>query len=187
MATVLDLSVLKFFSPVFSWLLSFLLVYGFLEVTQVFKNRGVHAMVALAFTLMVAVSSTATLAIAAMAPWFMVIIFFIFMVYLISNFMGVGGGDIIGALGGKAGATWWIMIIGIIILAVGLSNAFGQQLLQARQGGNQTEAATTGTPGGVSGQVHGQAVLLTITNPKVLGMMLLLFIAALTIALMTQR
>ncbi|MBI2142335.1 hypothetical protein HYU15_02490 [Candidatus Woesearchaeota archaeon] len=185
MATVLDLSVLKFFSPIFSWLLSFLLVYGFLQVTNVFKNPGVHAMVALAFTLMVAVSSTATLAIASMAPWFMVIIFFIFMVYLISNFMGVGGGEIIGALGGKAGATWWIMIIGFIILAAGLSNAFGQQLLQARQGGNQT--AATGAPGSVASPAHGQAVLLTITNPKILGMILLLFIAALTIALMTQR
>ncbi len=185
MATVLDLSVLKFFSPIFSWLLSFLLVYGFLEVTNVFKNRGVHAMVALAFTLMVSVSSTATLAVAAMAPWFMVIIFFIFMVYLISNFMGIGGNDILGALGGRTGAAWWILIIGFIILAAGLSNAFGQQLLQARQSGNQT--TTTVTEGGTAGAGHGQAVLLTITNPKVLGMILLLFIAALTIALMTQR
>ncbi len=181
MATVLDLSVLKTFMPIFSWIFAFLLVYGVLEVTQVFKNRGIHAMIAFVFSIMVAVSGTATNTIAAMTPWFLIMIFFIFMVYLIGNFMGLGSADIVGTLGGK-GAIWWILIIGFVILAAGLSQSFGQQLLGARQGGNATEVPAASGPG----NDHGQAVLFVLTNPKVLGMVLIFFIAALTIALITS-
>ncbi len=181
MATVLDLSILKGFMPLFSWILSFLLVYGFLEVTNIFKNRGVHALLAFVFSIMVAVSGTATLAIAAMAPWFLVIIFFVFIVYLIGNFMGISSGEILGTIGGK-GAIWWILILGLIILAAGLSQTFGQRLLEARSGeGNFTAAPAPG----LAEAGHGQQVLLVLTNPKVLGMILLFFIGALTIALMT--
>ncbi|MBI4438874.1 hypothetical protein HY640_03000 [Candidatus Woesearchaeota archaeon] len=182
MATVLDLSVLKTFMPVFSWIFAFLLVYGFLEMTQIFRNRGIHAMLAFVFSVMVAVSGTATATIAAMAPWFLVVIFFIFIIYLIGNFMGLSSGDILGAVGGK-GAVWWFIIIGFIILAAGLSQTFGQRLLEARQGGGGNE---TFVPVQGEGQpTHGQAVLLILTNPKVLGMLLLFFIAALTVSLMT--
>ncbi|MBI2133688.1 hypothetical protein HYU11_03325 [Candidatus Woesearchaeota archaeon] len=181
MATVLDLSLLNTFMPVFSWIFSFLLVYGFLEVTQIFKNRGIHAMIAFVFSIMVAISGTATATITAMTPWFLIMIFFIFMVYLISNFMGIGTSEILGAIGGK-GAVWWILIIGFIILASGLSQTFGQNLLAARQGGNATEVPTTTGPG----STHGQAVLFVFSNPKVLGMVLIFFIAALTVAMMTS-
>ncbi len=182
MATVLDLSVLKTFMPIFSWIFAFLLIYGVLEVTQIFKNRGIHAMIAFVFSVMVAISGTATNTIVAMTPWFLIMIFFIFMLYLIGNFMGLGSADIIGSLGGK-GAIWWILILGVIILASGLSQSFGQQLLAARQGGNATEVPATSTnPDGS----HGGQVLFVLTNPKVLGMLLLFFIGALTIAMMTS-
>lgn len=166
--------------PIFSWIFAFLLVYGFLEVTQIFKNRGIHAMLAFVFSLIVAISGTATAAIANMVPWFLVMIFFIFIIYLIANFMGLGSADILKSLGGS-GAVWWILIIGIIIMAAGLSQTFGEQLLKARHGGgNVTEVPSQpGQPG------YSQSVLLILTNAKVLGMILLFFIGALTIALMT--
>lgn len=183
MATVLDLSVLKTFMPVFSWIFAFLLVYGFLEMTQIFRNRGIHAMLAFVFSVMVAVSGTATATIAAMAPWFLIIIFFIFIIYLIGNFMGLSSGDILGAVGGKS-AVWWFIVLGFIILAVGLSQTFGQRLLDVRQGGIGANETVVSVPG--EGQpTHGQVVLLILTNPKVLGMLLLFFIAALTVATMT--
>ncbi len=184
MATVLDLSVLKAFMPVFSWLFAFLLVYGFLKVTNIFKNDGINALIAFVFSLMVAVSGTATGAISAMAPWFMVIIFFVFIIYLIGSFMGIPTVDMLGTLGGPRGAMWWILIIGFIILAAGLSQSFGQQLLKAREGGNQT--ATVTGPGSTGSPSIGQNVLLTLTNAKVLGMVVLLLISALTLALMSS-
>ncbi len=184
MATVLDLSVLKTFMPIFSWIFAFLLVYGFLEVTQIFKNKGIHAMLAFVFSIMVAVSGTATTAIASMAPWFLVIIFFVFIVYLIGNFMGLPSGEILSAFGGK-GAIWWILILGFVILAVGLSQTFGEQLLDARQGGTNQTATETGDSGTPTN--HGQTVLFILTDPKILGMILILLISALTVVLLTQR
>ena len=183
MATVLNLSVLNTFMPIFSWILAFLLVFGFLEVTQMFKNKGIHALLAFVFSIMVAVSGTATAAIAAMAPWFLIMIFIIFIVYLMGNFMGIESGAILNSLGGS-GAIWWILILSIIILAAGLSQVLGQSLLQAREGGNITTTPGNGaTVDNAAG--HGQTVLLILTHPKVLGMVLLFFIGALTIALMT--
>lgn len=181
MATVLDLSVLKVFMPVFAWIFTFLLVYGVLEATQIFKNRGIHAMIAFVFSIMVAVSGSATNTIAAMTPWFLIMIFFIFMIYLIANFMGLSSGDVVTSLGGK-GAVWWVLIIGIIILVSGLSQTFGEQLLRGRQGGNETAVSGSGTS--VDGS-FGQNVLLILTDAKVLGLLLIFFIAALAVALIT--
>ncbi len=183
MATVLDLSILKTFMPIFSWVFAFLLIYGVLEATNIFKNRGIHAMLAFVFSIMVAVSGTATSTIAAMTPWFLLLIFFIFMIYIISNFMGLPSSEVIGALGGR-GAVWWILILGLVILAAGLSQSFGQQLLQQRQGGGNETAVTTTEPG-TPGSDHGKTVLFILTNAKVLGLILILFIAALTVAMIT--
>ncbi len=183
MATVLDLSILNQLMPIFTWIFVFLLVYGVMEVTQIFKNRGIHAMIAFVTSLMVAISGSATKAITSMTPWFLVVIFFIFMVFLIVNFMGISSVEVVNALGGGSGsgAVWWILIISFIILASGLSQTFGQQLLEQRQGGNQT-TVQPGTPDGS----FGGSVLIILTNAKVLGMILIFFIGALTVALMTS-
>ncbi len=60
MATLLDLGLLKGFSDIFSWLMVFLIVYGVLEVTNLLKNKGVHALLAFVITAVVVITGAAS-------------------------------------------------------------------------------------------------------------------------------
>jgi hypothetical protein len=175
MATFLDTALLDKFSIVFTWLLVFIVVFGVAEVTNVLKNRALNALLALSIAVIVGFSPSLAAVISGFAPWFVVIAIFILFLLLLTNFMGIPTANLVEMFGGKA-AGWWILVPFIVALVVALSSAFGQGLLEERTGpageGEVIEGDTT---------PHRESVVLTLTNPKVLGMLLVLLIGMFTI------
>ena len=176
MATVLDIGLLKGFSDIFSWLLVFLIVYGVLEVTNLLKNRGVHALLAFVITAVVVITGGGINLITAMTPWFIVILALVFFMLLLGNFAGVPTEEIIKNFGGKS-VVWYMSVPLFIILVVAWTQGAGSR--EKTMVDPMTGIATIGD---VS-EPH-RPFLDVLTSPKVLGMFLILGIGSMTLALM---
>ncbi len=170
MATLLDTGLFDQFSVIFTWILLFLVVFGILEVTNVFKNRNIHVLLAFVVAILASTSTLSVGIVETMLPWFLIIAFFVFFVYMIGNFMGIGNNEILQAMGGGDRAIWWILVLGFLIVAAALSNSFGEELLDERGEGTQDDSQ--------------RQVILALTNPKVLGLGLIFIIGAFTILFM---
>ncbi len=175
MANVLDLGLLKGFSDLFGWLLIFVVVYGILQVIDMFKNRGIHALIALTITVIVATTTGTLNVVNDMSPWFVTIGFFIVFLLVLSNFMGIPTAEVINKFGGN-GVVWWIFVP----LALGL-------IISLVSGGQFARGDTTriDPETGEVIKVPGKTVINIITDPKVLGLILILSISAITITLMS--
>jgi magnesium-transporting ATPase (P-type) len=190
MATLLDISILENFSIIFTFLLVFVILYAMLEYFQWFgkDKRGLHSLISLAIAFMVIVSDSVRIVVESITPWFLVMILFIFFIVFVVRMFGVGDEQVSKALGS---IYIWIIVFAVLILFVGLSNAFGQILLEKRTGEqNETVQPPIEQPpvveGGVGSPSFGQNVLLTFTNPKVLGMLLILFISMFAIMFLSR-
>ncbi|MBI2663940.1 hypothetical protein HYX10_01205 [Candidatus Woesearchaeota archaeon] len=173
MATIFDLSLLREFSLVFVWVLIFVLVYGILEVTNIFKNRGLHALIAIAITILLGTTSGVTTVVTGLIPWFVITGFFVVFFLVLSNFIGVPTKEVLQRFGGE-GAVWWLFVpltVGLMIaLVAGGQFARSQAPIDSETG----EPVTT----------PGKVVLDIITDPKVLALMIILGISAVTVVLM---
>ncbi len=174
MANVLDVGLLRDFSFVFGWVLIFVVIYGILQVTDIFKNRGIHALVALTVTVIVATTTGTMNILSDMTPWFVIIGFFVVFLIVISNFMGVPTAEVIDRFGGTS-VVWWIFVP--LALALIISLVSGGQF--ARGDTTQIDPET-----GEIIKVPGKTVINVITEPKVLGFILILGISAITVVLM---
>jgi len=164
MASVFDFGLLKEFSDIFSWVLIFAVLFGILEVTNPFKSRGINALVAISITVLLGTTSGTTAVITSLLPWFVVTGFFMVFLFVLLNFIGVPLQETV--FSGGAG-MWWVLIpllIGLIIALIGSG-----QFSKSEEGGDITP---------------GQSILNIITEPKVLGFILILVIASITVALM---
>ncbi|MBN2454021.1 hypothetical protein JXB11_00595 [Candidatus Woesearchaeota archaeon] len=185
MATFLDTVLLEKLSVVFTWLVVFVVAFGVAEVTNILKNRTLNAIFAISIAFLVGFSQPVTSVIAGFAPWAVIIGFFFLFLLLLGNFLGFptsGAGSIIEVMGGK-GAIWWVLVPLFIAFAFTLSGAFGQQLLEERTGPQDTTTAVDG--GSVASSEHEESVIVTLTNPKVLGLMLVFIIGLFTILFLT--
>ena len=172
MATVFDVGLLSEFADIFAWVLIFVVIYGILQITDIFKNRGIHALAAASITFLRGVTGGTTQVIAGLAPWFVITGFFVVFLMILVQFMGVSIQDTV--FGGSAG-MWWVfvpLVIGLIIALV--AGPFsGETEVDPETG----EAIST----------PGQNVLNIITEPKILGLILILAISSVTVALMAGK
>lgn len=170
MATILDLGLLKGFTDIFVWLLVFLIVYGILEVTNIFKNKGLHALFAFTITAVIVLTGGGTNIITAMAPWVVVIAALIFFIFVLANFAGADMKDLPGIFGKRA-IIWIVAVPLIVILIISWT---------------QTPAPAAGTEDGQAAAEPQQprGFIGVLTDPKVLGMVLILAIGSMTVSLM---
>lgn len=176
MATILDIGLLKNFTDIFVWILVFVIVYGGLEVTNLLKNRGLHALLAFAITAVVVITGGGSNLVVAMVPWVVVMITFFLFLLMVGQFIGLTPKQIVSAFGGSdlVGAAWYIAIPLIIILVVAWTQAPREQIVTDPNTGEQ-----------ITVEAHQRAFVGVLTNPKVLGMILILSISAMTLTLMT--
>ncbi len=174
MANVLDIGLLKDFSYLFGWILIFVVVYGILQVIDMFKNRGIHALIALTVTVIVATTSGTMNVVSGMAPWFVITGFFVVFLLVLTNFMGLPTAQVMSSFGGK-GIVWWIFVP--LMLGLVISLVSGGQL-------SRGDTTRIDPDTGEVIKVPGKTVINIITDPKVLGFILLLAISAIAIALM---
>ena len=176
MASILDIGLLKGFGDIFVWILVFVIIYGGLEVSNLLKNKGLHALLAFAITAVVVITGGGSNLVVAMVPWVVVMAAFFLFLMMLGQFVGLTPKQILSSFGGTElrGATWYLAIPLIIILVIAWTQAPREQTVVN---------PTTGETITIEPQQRG--FITVLTNPKVLGLILILAISAMTMSLMT--
>ncbi len=186
MATpTLDIGFLNYFSPVFTFLLIFVIVYAILQFTKFAgTNKILHSIISFLVAVVFLFSTSATAVVTFIAPWFTIMFIFIIFMLVAYKLFGATDEQIKTVISKSSTLQYFVLAIGIIIALFGLGTAFGQHLLGFTQEVSEAEAAATGE-GDVASSSYQQNLIATLFNPKILGMILLLVIAAFTIRAMT--
>ena len=196
MATFLEIGLLEHFGPLFVVLIIFLILFGLMEYIKAFGEgkRGLHAIIALMVALLFLASKAATTMVNFMVPWFMVLVIFVFFILFVVRMFGVGEGEMKDLIK-DSNVYPWIIVFALLILIVGLSTVFGQGLLES--GSGKTSTTTNYTDGtGISNPDSGTTstttpsfatnALNTLRNPKVLGLIFVLVVAAFALLFLTK-
>lgn len=167
MASIFDIGILNYFVPVFVFLLIFAILFALLEKIKLFgTNKGLNAMIAFAVAFLFILTPDMLGIVKIITPWFTILFVFLILVMLLFMFAGVKEGKITEALS-ETGTVWVIIILCIVILVYALTQVYGAQIQTIYGGTNATDSSS------VTGQVG-----KIIFHPRVLGMLLLVVIAA---------
>lgn len=169
MATVLDVGLLKFFLPAFTFLFIVILTYALMKVVLKELDDRARWLAAVCIGLIALFSGSAIDLINFVTPWFVVIFVFLFLVFMSLMFYGVEQPKVLDALGGVN----TIVIIGILILVLGISQVFGPVF-------------DPYAPGGPTEKTIGGETIKTLFHPRVLGAIFILIIAAFAIQRITE-
>jgi hypothetical protein len=179
MATPLDFGLLANFSSLFPFLFVTVSVYAGMSKIAPFgaDQRGLYAFLAFILGVLTMFSPIAIKTINRMAPWF--VLLFIFSIFILMAFkmFGITDETITGIItSSEHGDTFFYWIIALIlVIGIGsLTSVVSEEKGFTKIGSNETGAAPE--PG--TEQV---GFVQTIVHPKVLGMILLLLVAAFTV------
>ena len=164
MATFLDIGLLEFFLPVFTFILVFSGLYALLVKTGILgdnKRVILGASVAVAFITMF--SGSATGLINFITPWFVVMFVFLLLFFGILMFLGQSEEKIWARLGGPV----TVLIFALIIVIVAMGQVLGPVFSPYEEDED--------------GKDIGGETLKTLFHPRVLGALFILIIAAFTI------
>jgi len=172
MATPLDVGILAKFNIIFPFLLILIASYVFLTKTSWFKGKEAIAFViAFILALMTLLSPITVRTINMMAPWF--ILFLVFVLFLLMAYQTVGVPEstiteIITKSKYSKDIFWWVLVIALIIGIGSLASVISHKEPVT---GLEEEIAPTEETG----------FWQIVSNPKVLGVVLVLLIAMFTI------
>ncbi|MBI2111954.1 hypothetical protein HYT52_00260 [Candidatus Woesearchaeota archaeon] len=170
MATVLDVGLLEYFSAIFPVILVFALVYAVLFKTKVIGDKpAINAIIAIVAGLLMLLSEKAIQVLNFMIPWFAVVIFFFVLMILVFKLFGLKDDSLQSALKDKA-VYWALLGICFAIIGVSFANAFGQEALEAGSGDGGDFQAN---------------IFRIIQHPKILGVIVIISIAVMSIAVLT--
>ncbi len=164
MATVLDVSFLRYFMPIFSFLFIFILTYAILTRVNLFKGKWVNLTISFTIAVLFLFTPDAMKVIEIATANFVLFLFLIFLILLVFLFIGAKEENITKFITKNSAMAWIIGIIVFLIFAAALTNVYGG-VVQAIYGGEGEEGALYDV-----GRV--------IFNPKVLGVFLLLLIVS---------
>ncbi|MEK6964230.1 MAG: hypothetical protein AABX70_07430 [Nanoarchaeota archaeon] len=202
MATFLDISILKNFSIVFTWLLIYVVVFGFLEWKSPFgkDKKGFNVMVAFVIAFLGVLSSSARHFIEFVTPWFLVMAIVIFFILFIVRMFGLSDGSVENIIKDNMAHTW-LIVLSIFIVLMALGASFGQQLLETGTGADPSsptppigsevpstiDQVRTIQRGPSTSSNFGENALQIFVNPKVLGMLFILFLGTFTIYFLSKK
>ncbi len=171
MASVLDIGLLKFLLPVFSFILIWVISYAILVKTKILgESKGMNAFAAFAVAIIFLFTPEASDLIRMTLPWFIVVIIFVAVVFMMFMFLGVKE-DKMAAVLEYPTVMWSLIIICVAIIVFALAQIFGSPI-QAIYAGDGGEAGLMGDIGKI------------VFHPKVLGAVILLLIASQAIRLL---
>ncbi len=180
MATFLDVSLIKGFSFVFPFLFVWTVMYAILESRKVLgERRELHAVIAFVTAMIVAMAQPAVEIINTMTPWFIVLLMVFVLMIMFFKFFGIKDEEIASVFKNPdySWVTVTLVIISLIIFAAAAGKVFEEKWKIYVSG--PVENIPSGTETGPGG-VGEEAFLKTFFHPKVLGMMFIFIIAALT-------
>jgi hypothetical protein len=189
MATFVDISIIKNFTTVFTFLLVFVILFGMLEVFKVFGEgrKGIHAIVAMIIAFLVSISTGVMTVIQTFTPWFVIVIIVVFFILFAVRMFGVKEESITKAFH-EGPILTWILIFTVLILLFSLGAGFGQQSLeQGQKGGTTTSVATGNQTAPTDTGSFQQNLYNTIYHPKILGFLLIMLIVIVAMLLLTDK
>lgn len=186
MATFLDVVFLEKFGAIFSFLLVFVVLLGILSAMKAFgDNKLLHFIIPFVIAIVVLLSPTAIGMIEYMAPWFVVLFFFITFILIAYKMFGITDEHIVDTVRKGTGIQWAVFIVGIVILLAAFSANLGKAAFPYLEEGKNV-TTVNGEPS-VATEDIGRNVAATIFHPKVLGMLAILLIATAAIGLLGGR
>ena len=189
MTTFIDISIIKNFSTIFSFILVFVLVYALLEWFKIFGEgqKSIHALIAMVIAFFVCISSGVLVFIQTFTPWFMMFILLVFFILFAVRMFGIQTSEIQTAFHNKGSILTWIIIFTVLILLFSLGAGFGQQSLDQGQKNGTTVSVNTGnTTSPTDTGSFQQNLYNTIFHPKVLGLLLIMLIVVVAMLLITD-
>lgn len=171
-------------------------------------EKGIYGLIALSIALIVTMSKDTSYLIATMTPWFAVLMIFIFLIFLVLKMFSGENDTMMQEAIKSPGVYWTIIVLSIIILIASLSSTFGQRLLTDEEStpsvniderneltddeiqyvnsdvDRDTSVSKTTTPvdtGSTATDDFNENVSATLFHPKVLGLIMMMFIAFFTI------
>lgn len=201
---------MQHFSGVFVFFLVFIIVYAFLQFTNMFKDtegaKGIYAILSVIVAFIVSLSKGAFTAITSMTPWFATLIVFLFLVmFVLKVFTGPEDEMFPKLIKEKPVVYWTLIAVFIIILITSFTPAIDQERVDRRiasedradsleenTSSNGTEVLQRTGPiahdekKAESPESLGNQILQTILHPQMLGVLLLIFIAGFAILLLTR-
>ncbi|MGM5481034.1 MAG: hypothetical protein ACQESE_01345 [Nanobdellota archaeon] len=132
MTSFADLTIMQHFSGVFVFFLVFIIVYAFLQFTNMFKNtdgaKGIYAILSVIVAFIVSLSKGAFAVLTTMTPWFATLIIFLFLVMFVLKIFTGPDEDIFPKLIKEKPAVYWTLIgIFVIILIASFTPAINQE------------------------------------------------------------
>ena len=183
MATpMLNISPLEYFTPVFIFLLVFVIFYAIMQKTKVVGgNTGVNALISFVVAILFVITSAAADLIRLVTPWFVVLLIVAMAMIMLFMFLGVKAESIAGAVS-DSGTVWTILIVLMVLFGAALTQVIGPSIAAITQGGG-TAVNATATGGGTT-FVGGVGKI--IFSPKILGVFFLLIVASQAIKTITK-
>jgi hypothetical protein len=166
MATVLDVSLLSFLSPLFVFLLVFVLIYAILSKTSMFgeKQNALNFVAAICIAALSLFMGTVTKLISVVTPWIFFIIFVLVLLFAMFQFFGMENKEIWASIGGPI----LIYVIILLVIIIGLALVFGNQATDP----DKTVKSETVT---------------ALTHPRLLGALFILLITAFAVRLLSDK
>jgi hypothetical protein len=186
MAT-LDVGLFEHISFLFPFLLVWAVVFGLLSWKKVFgENRIIHAIIAVAIAIMFVMSKNAVAILNISAPWFAILFMMIVFILIAFKIFGVSDDHILSIITSKdyQYITTWVILISLAIVLLAGSSVMGQDLLDKQY--EEGEVVESSDGGGVASPDHQESWIKTITHPKVLGFLVVMVIASLTLTQLTR-
>lgn len=179
MASFLEIGLLQNFSLIFPAILVFVVIYAILQKTKLLGDKSiVNALIAIAAGFLVMLSKDIVHIISFMTPWFIVLAIAILLMLMIYKLMGATDENIAHYLTTDKTIQWTLFVLGLIIIIATIANVYGSRLIPA----DSETAAIDGESTDIASNVQS-----AIFNPKVLGMILIMLIAAFTIGIITME
>ncbi|MEM3374287.1 MAG: hypothetical protein QXE31_03630 [Candidatus Woesearchaeota archaeon] len=176
MASLLDISLLNYFSNVFVILFVFAATYAVLMFKNPFQiseeKKYINSVIAITLALMMIFSQDAIEIIKNTIPWYIIMLISLLFVIIIASAFNT---SIPSSLSSSMGT--YILVIAIIILLINVANKIGQQAGPYLSGNANPDVVVPNGEGDVASNSFTQNFGATLFHPKVLAMILVLIIS----------
>ena len=176
MATPIDLGLLQVFSWIFPLLLVYAIVLGILTYSKMF-NAAINQIIAVCLALLVLLVPTFVELIKFIAPLVTIILVAVLLLIMLLKFLGVSDSTISNVVSKDPTVLYWAIFIFVIIVFAAIGKVyFAKGTFMEDKGAVEGLEEGEGLQG--TEEYGEKAFWLTFFHPNVLGMLLVLLIAA---------
>ena len=191
------LTLLSLFWPVFFLILAWIIIYGILEYTKVF-NKNLNSIIAFAGAVLLSISDIGRNFLGFTISWLVNLAIIIFFIILLFRTFGIKESTIIDA-GKSEEVITWVLVAVAFILFFGFGKAFPTEHavvveapaenMNGIQNGLEMNAQLveiTHENDIMHGGEKGNYIVSVFRNPAILGLIVILFIAAFAVMFLTK-